>query len=140
MSDLKFVIDTNVLISAALFSQSKPRLALDKVQEEGVLLLSGAVFAELESVLYRTKFDRYISLSKRSEFLEDLLKSSQFIEPNQSITICRDEKDNKYLELAVSGKATAIITGDEDLLVLNPFQSVQISTVQEFLENEVGLN
>lgn len=47
---------------------------------------------------------------------------------------CRDPKDNKYLELAVSGKAECIITGDEDLLVLNPFRQIDILTVQNFLD------
>ncbi|MGK7944795.1 MAG: putative toxin-antitoxin system toxin component, PIN family, partial [Microcystaceae cyanobacterium] len=42
-------------------------------------------------------------------------------------------KDNKYLELAVNGQAELIITGDQDLLVLHPFQSIDIITVNDFL-------
>lgn len=135
MNDPRFVIDTNVLVSALLFSQSKPRQALDKVQNLGVLLLSSSVFLELESVLSRPKFNRYITIARREEFLRNLAQTTQFIEPDESINDCRDEKDNKFLELAVSGNAEYIITGDDDLLVLNPFQGINILTVQQFLEN-----
>ncbi len=51
----------------------------------------------------------------------------------EEINECRDPKDNKYLELVVSGKAECIVTGDEDLLVLNPFRGIEILTVQKFL-------
>ena len=51
----------------------------------------------------------------------------------EEIDICRDPKDNKFLEVAVNGKADFIITGDKDLLVLNPFQGIEIITVNEFL-------
>jgi putative PIN family toxin of toxin-antitoxin system len=50
-----------------------------------------------------------------------------------SIDICRDRKDNKFLELAVSAGATCIITGDKDLLVLNPFKGILILTAADFL-------
>lgn len=61
MTDKYFVIDVNVLISAFLFAKSKPRQALDKAQDIGIVLLSNAVLAELVEVLTRPKFDRYIS-------------------------------------------------------------------------------
>jgi len=48
--------------------------------------------------------------------------------------VCLDEKDDKYLSLAVSAKAKAIITGDNDLLILNPFKNISIVTPAEFLK------
>ena len=69
MNEPRFVIDTNVLVSALLFSQSKPRQALDQVQNLGVLLLSSSVFLELEAVLAASKFNRYITIARREEFL-----------------------------------------------------------------------
>jgi predicted nucleic acid-binding protein len=51
-----------------------------------------------------------------------------------SIDACRDPKDNKFLELAVEAGAACIITGDKDLLVLNPFRNIPIFTPAEFLE------
>jgi predicted nucleic acid-binding protein len=54
----------------------------------------------------------------------------------EKIEICRDEKDNQYLELAINGQATCIVSGDSDLLVLNPFREIPILTIQEFLDND----
>lgn len=129
----RFVFDTNVLISAFLFSQSKPRQAFDQAQDIGVLIFSSSVFSELKEVLYRPKFDRYLTEERRQELLEDLTQTAQFIDVTEQISECRDPKDNKYLELAVSGQAECIVTGDDDLLVLNSFRGIEILTVQEFL-------
>lgn len=133
MNNRKFVFDTNVLISAFLFSQSKPRQALEKAQTIGIIILSNSVLLELEQVLFRPKFDKYLTLSRRQEFLEDLTEIAQFIDVTEQINECRDPKDNKYLELAVNGQAESLVTGDDDLLVLNPFRGIDILTVQEFL-------
>lgn len=130
----RFVIDTNVIISAVLQPRSNPYFAIKKAQILGLILVSPLTWAELEIVIFRSKFDRYISVQDRQEFLLDLSRVVEFILETQFITnACRDVKDNKYLELAVNGKAELIITGDKDLLVLNPFQSISIITVEEFI-------
>ena len=54
---------------------------------------------------------------------------------NETITACRDPKDDKYLELAITCKASCIITGDKDLLILNPFEDIPIITASEFYKN-----
>ena len=132
----RFVFDTNVLISAFLFSQSKPRQVLDQATVIGVIVLSSSVLSELEEVLYRPKFDRYLTKERRQEFLENLTENAQFIDVTEQINECRDPKDNKYLELALSGQAECIVTGDDDLLVLNPWRGIEILTVQEFLASK----
>jgi putative PIN family toxin of toxin-antitoxin system len=129
----KFVIDTNVLVSAVIFAKSNPRQTLDKVQTLGILLMSEFVFDEIEEVLMRSKFDKYTSVEKRQQFLKKLRKTVKFVEIREKIFGCRDLDDNKYLELAVNGGAEYIITGDQDLLVLNPFRDIKIITVKEFL-------
>ena len=133
MTDKYFVIDVNVLISAFLFARSKPRQALDKAQNIGIVLLSDAVLAELIEVLTRPKFDRYISKRIKEQLTNELAQTALFLDPNEQITECRDVKDNKYLELAIAGKAQCIMTGDRDLLVLNPFREIPIVTVEQFL-------
>jgi uncharacterized protein len=133
MTDQYFVVDVNVLVSAFLFANSKPRQALDKAQNLGIILLSDAVLSELIEVLTRPKFDRYVSKQTREQLTDDLAQTALFIRPNEQITECRDTEDNKYLELAVEGSAQCIITGDQDLLVLNPFREIVIITPQEFL-------
>lgn len=48
-------------------------------------------------------------------------------------SICRDAKDDKFLELAISGGATYLISGDKDLRALNLFRGIAIVTAAEFL-------
>jgi len=134
MKTKRIVLDSNVVLSAALFKRSIPRQAVDKALREGSVLMSTAVIAELQDLFGRSKkFDKYLSLSARTKFLNDLLESVKIIEIIETINVCRDPKDNKFLELAINGKADYIITGDQDLLILNPFQTIRILTAQQFL-------
>ena len=136
MTNLRIVIDVNVIVSALLFPYSKPDLALQKAQDHGDILMSMAIWIELENVIARSKFDRYIELEKRKQFMRELYQTITPINDiSETIIDCRDSKDNKYLELAVTGKAQYIITGDKDLLVLNPFRGVNIIKPEEFLLN-----
>lgn len=133
MSKRKIILDTNILISGLLLSSSTSQQVFDIVTENEILLISESTFTEFYSTITRKKFDKYLSLEKRLNFLARLREKASLIEIIESITICRDVKDNQFLELAVSGKADMIITGDNDLLVLNSFKNIQIITVNQFL-------
>ncbi len=84
-------------------------------------------------MLQREKFDRYVTAAEREEFLEAFVERATFIEPTEEIRLCRDAKDDKFLEVAVSGGAAYLISGDKDLRALNPFRSIAIVTAAEFL-------
>jgi hypothetical protein len=133
-NERRFVFDVNVLMSSLLTRNSKPEQALKKSQLSGQIIMSQAIWMELEQVIMRPKFDKYITVEERQRFLWDFFTVIEFIEITESISVCRDFKDDKLLELAVSGRAESIITGDQDLLILNPFRDIQILTVQSFLE------
>ena len=130
---MQFVIDTNVLVSSILIKKSSSDAALKKARSLGSLLFSEATFQELQITLSRSKFDRYVSLLVRSEFILRLKLELELVEIIKKVELCRDEKDNKFLEVAINGKADYLITGDNDLLVLRPFQDIKIMTVNEFL-------
>ena len=130
----RFVVDTNVLISALLFNNSVPFRAIELAEKQGIILYSEATLHELEQVLNRKKFNKYLSLEDRQVFLLKFISASELVSITEKIAVCRDEKDNKFLELAVSGNANVIVTGDLDLLVLNPFQSVEIITPDMFID------
>jgi uncharacterized protein len=132
-SEPRVVVDTNVLVSAALLPQSAPRQAVDLASQNGRLLFSEATFTELDDVLRRSKFDRYVSEQTRLEFLVSLVTAAEIVPISVEIIDCRDPQDNKILELAVSGNASDIVSGDADLLVLNPFRGIDILTVDAFL-------
>ena len=134
MSDPRLVFDTNVVVSAVLFLASVPARALELGQAVGRLLVSDDTVEELRRVLMRTKFDRYVRSDERARFLGRVLDDAMLVEIIESIDDCRDPNDNKFLELAVSGDATHLVTGDDDLLVLHPFRGVAIVTPQAFLD------
>ena len=134
MSDPRLVFDTNVVVSAVLFLATVPARALELGQAVGRLLVSDDTVEELRRVLMRTKFDRYVRSDERARFLGRVLDDAMLVEIIESIDDCRDPKDNKFLELAVSGDATHLVTGDDDLLVLHPFRGVAIVTPQAFLD------
>jgi uncharacterized protein len=132
-SEPRFVFDTNAIISAALLPGSVPRRALELAITRGKLLLSTETITELDAVLRRKRFDKYLREDERLRFLAALVRESLEIKVTETVTECRDPKDNKFLELAVSGGATCLVTGDEDLLVLKSFRTVAIVTPHEFL-------
>jgi putative PIN family toxin of toxin-antitoxin system len=127
------VFDNNVLVSAALLG-GVPRQAFDKALDTDAVLISVPVLLELAEVLSREKFDKYVTPDERTRFLASFLKIAELVEISETIIVCRDPKDDKLLELAISGKADYLVTGDKDLLVLNPFRGVRIFTPREFLD------
>lgn len=128
------VVDTNVLVSAALFNGSTPWRAVEAVVLAGVLLVSPETADEIQKVAARPMFDRYVTWVRRRRFLDRLMTAAQTIEPAERIRVCRDPRDDKFLELAIAGQADYVITGDADLLTLNPFRHVPIVTPQQFLD------
>lgn len=126
MKNNLFVIDTNTLISAFLFRSSNTRKAFDRCTEIGKISASIKTYDEFNKVLLRPKFDKYIPLERRLLVLKEFKELVIFNEISESINICRDPKDNKFLELAISTKASCLITGDKDLLILHPFRSIPI--------------
>jgi putative PIN family toxin of toxin-antitoxin system len=133
-SNLRFVFDTNAIISGLLVLDSKPRQAFDRAQERGRILISIPTLTEINEVLSRSKFDKYLREEQRKRFLAVLARDAELIEITEEITGCRDSKDNQFLELAVCGNADCIISGDKDLLELNPFRGIAVLNPDEFLE------
>lgn len=130
---MRIVLDTNVIVSALLLSESIPRRAFDKALDQDTILISTPVLLEFAEVLGREKLNKYLREEERIRFLIALLKETELIEITEQVADCRDENDNKFLDLALSGKADCIISGDDDLLVLNPYRGVSIINPRDFL-------
>lgn len=129
----RFVFDINALVSAFLIEESVPRQALRRALNQGVALVSVPLLTALDAVLRRPRFDRYLTLHEREELVAAFVASSQMVEIKERIRVCRDPDDDAILELAVNGKAAFIITGDSDLLVLNPFRGIQVLAPADFV-------
>ncbi|MBK0382174.1 putative toxin-antitoxin system toxin component, PIN family [Pedobacter sp. SD-b] len=128
-----FVIDTNSLISSALIKNNVNAKAFDQVLNLGKIAISSSTIEELEEVLYRKKFDKYLLDNERAVLIDKIKKNSKLFLPTERITVCRDPKDNKFLELAVAANAACLLTGDKDLLILHPFRNIPILNSSDFL-------
>ena len=137
------VIDTNVYISALGFDNILLKLLNICFESELIqIYISDQIYNEIEEVFFRESFNKKVknSLSKESklEFLQNLKLLTVNTKTDQKITICRDPKDNKFLELAKTVKADYLITGDKDLLDLKQFGETKILKPSEFIL-ELGL-
>lgn len=133
MMNRRFVLDTNVLVSALMFGDSLPGRAVRKAFAVGDILLSRGTALELRDVLLRDRLARYLRPKKALLFLSLLAREAVWLQPDEAVTACRGPKDDVFLELAVCGRAEALVTRDRDLLSLHPFGGVPILTPAEFL-------
>jgi putative PIN family toxin of toxin-antitoxin system len=120
----RYVLDANVLVSAVLSPNFTANLAYQKALDTGILLISIETFTECENVIFRPKFDRYLSLVRRQRFLAEFRAAAELVSILELINDCRDTKDNKYLDVAINGLASVLITGDQDLLILHLYREI----------------
>jgi uncharacterized protein len=132
----RIVVDTNVLISRLLRPQSIPAQAVRKARRAGRLLVSEATMNELADVISRSKLDRYSSREDRKRFLRQLGRLAEFVPIIHRLRECRDPKDDKFLEVALNGRADLIVTGDADLLALHPWRGIAILSPMLYLGDE----
>ena len=122
----RIIFDTNALASAAILPESLSGRALAWGVRYFQIVLSEATLEEIVTVLHRPKLAHYFAGDALMDFLATLARVSEFVTPAQTITACRDPKDNKFLEVALASRASILLTGDKDLLPLHPFQGIDI--------------
>lgn len=128
----RVIIDTNLWISFLLtrdFSKTDQLFRDDKLS----LLFSQELLDEFMNVAQRPKFKKYFSVIDLQDLISTIRIKAQFIPVTSVVNLCRDEKDDFLLALAHDGKATHLITGDKDLLVLEKSGETQILTMTEYL-------
>jgi putative PIN family toxin of toxin-antitoxin system len=134
----RVVFDTSTLVSAALRVGSIPHVALAKALGSCVLCASPETLAELDRVLKRKKFDRYLDQESRRAFVTLIRRNIQLFAVEDAdvlamLPVCRDDEDNKFLALALVAEADVLVSSDEDLLVMHPWRGVPIVTPAGFL-------
>ena len=129
----KLIFDTNVIISSAMLSDSLPAKSLNKGINEGIILYSDATIEELFKVLERPKLRPFIKQEFITEFYHQITMNWQYVPILQRVNSCRDPNDDKFIELALNSDANFLITGDKDLLVMNPYRNTSIITPKEYL-------
>ncbi len=130
---MRVVVDTNVFVSAALKDKSSPALALHVVAQRGTLLKSTETERQLFEVLARPQLAALIDPAAVA-WMRTVMAAAEAVVIAERIAACRDATDDKFLELAVNGKADVIVSGDADLLALNPFRGIPIVPPATFVQ------
>lgn len=129
---MRIVIDTNVVASGIVFGGKPERLLELAIKNDVEMCVSPQILAEYDEIIARlsAKYpNRTIAIS-----LKDLTDNALLVTPSQTVTVCRDPDDNKFIECAMEGKCLYIVSGDNDLLDLRSYADVEIVTVAEFFE------
>lgn len=129
---IKVVIDTNLWIS---FLIGKHLVKLKQLLDEDIILpvFSERSLDELVAVSQRPKLRKYFSAQQASELVTFLKSAYFYVEITSRVSICRDPKDNYLLALAKDSEASFLVTGDQDLLVIQEFEGIRILRYAEFL-------
>ena len=125
--------DANTIVSAALRRNSIPDKALKAGAVFCRVTLSTAVEDEVRAVLSRPKFDRGVDPARKQAILDLMTTGALRTEPVERVRECRDPGDDKYLELALAASADIIVSGDQDLLVLDPWRGVRVLSPAAFV-------
>jgi putative PIN family toxin of toxin-antitoxin system len=130
---MRVVIDTNILVSFAIRPNSDFEKIFDRIAAQGVFLVSEDTLAELFDVLSRERFRKFIPLDQSIDYVEWYAGISEQVIVTQHVVACRDPKDDKFLALAVSGRADCILAGDHDLLDMVKFNGIPVYRPAEFM-------
>ena len=133
----RVVLDTSTLVSAALRIGSVPDQVVLKALRTCEVCASVETLDELAQVLDRKKFDRYLDKESRRAFVALMRRHLRLFAVQQADLAavdppCRDPGDSKFLALALASEADALVSSDEDLLVLHPWRGIPILTPAEF--------
>ncbi|TCD07558.1 putative toxin-antitoxin system toxin component, PIN family [Pedobacter frigidisoli] len=131
----RIIIDTNLWIS---FLITKDFSKLDKIifSKKAILIFSQELLDEFLQVVQRPKLKRYFLQTDLEDILEAIGEYAEFVEVTTATKICRDEKDNFLLSLSEYGNVDFLLTGDKDLLILNPYGKTTITTISTFMAND----
>ncbi len=131
---MRVVIDTSVVISSLLQPEGNSRRAFVVALWDCSPIMSLQTLGELLAVVQRPKFKHKIDANDLMEILDLIATKSENIMVTSALAVCRDSKDDMFLNLAIDGKADILLTRDPDLLVLHPFRNISIVSPTDFLK------
>lgn len=133
----RVVVDTNVWISAFLSAKGTPARLVQRVLSRGQAVFSIATFAELDSRLWKPKFDRYLSIEVRHQLLHDLNGAAHWTDVPPDLaarTFSRDTSDDAFIHAALAAGAQWLVSGDEDLLTASAPEGLRILSPADALD------
>ena len=140
----RVILDTSTLVSAALRTGSVPAQVLLQALRTCEVCASVKTLDELAQVMDRKKFDRYLDRQSRRAFVSLMRRHVHLftVQPADLTAVdppCRDHGDDKFLALALASEADALVSSDDDLLVLHPWRGIPIMTPADFLDSRMTL-
>ena len=127
------VIDTNVLISALLFSGTPNKVFDAVIDDKYELFLSHDILNEFLHVLSRPKFQ--LSPSQITEFYEEIIHITNIVYPQKQYQLVKEDPDDDILfDCALEANAHFIITGNKHVLKIKKFMDVEVLTPKQFIE------
>ena len=132
----RVVLDTNIWLSAAISKSGAPAQVVRRVLQNGIPVFSKATFVELEARMWKPKVDRYLSMDTRRAILHDANAVAHWVDIPADLaakTYSRDPDDDKFIHTALAASAAWLVTGDQDLLVIETPLPVRILTAGEAL-------
>lgn len=133
----RVVVDTNVVLSAALTPGGVAAILLDRLLVESRLVYSDATFEEIETRIWKPKFDRHLSVDIRRRLLHDLKGGAVWVKPAHDLvgrSWSRDADDDTFIRAALAADARRLISGDDDLLRLHPLDALWILSPRAALD------
>lgn len=131
------VVDTNVLLSVALAPTGVPAMLVDRLLQAGKLVFSDRTFAELDARIWQPKFDRYLPIERRRRLLREASAAAYWVDVASALSTCRysrDPDDDAFVHAAIAAAASRLVTGDNDLLCLNPLDDLRILSPRQALD------
>jgi uncharacterized protein len=123
---VRLVLDTNLLVSFAINPTSAVAEIVNAILGRHAVLYSSETIAELVETFSKPKLAKYLKRQDVEALIAAYLRTGEEVTVSHAVVACRDPKDDKFLSVAVAGRADAIVTGDDDLLVLHPFRGIDI--------------
>ena len=134
-STIRVVIDTNLWVSMALGSRAVSEQMARVLDNPSIaLFISAELLDELTDTLAKPKLQRYLSKTRTQHLFDLIWLKGQLISPTTSARFCRDPKDDFIINLALTAQAQYIVTGDDDLLTLNPIGTIEVVTIADFVQ------
>ncbi len=126
------VFDTSSLIPACLNPQREPAHIFRQTLLAHHIAVSAETFAELAAVLMRDKFNAWRPIEQRMLWLKAFRDAAVFVPVTQTVSDCRDPKDNPFLALALAAQANVLVSSDIHLLEMHPYQGIPILRLSDF--------
>lgn len=131
------VVDTNILIRAVIMPRGTVGPVITRLRGgDYTLAYSQRLIDELLEKLALPRIREKYRLDDQD--IDDVLAlialRGELVTPTRTVKVCRDPKDDMFIEAAWAGKAEVVVTGDKDLLTLKKFETVRFITPRAFLE------